>query len=262
MESNIALIRVASGFEKLMVGGKGNVVLKDSNVAQISAALYYQANVIAKLTNNKRFKEVFKKTIYSQIMEDFNNYIDAKARTSPKSLHHVYEWKKTGNKNARLFSLTMIDGQGISFKIGYEFKDSKSFVPTSRGRRKHVFKNKASIMEAGQPLTISPRTSQRLVFESNGETVFMPIGRSVTIKSPGGKKSTNQFDLAYSQFFRGNLVNESIKKSGFQRIFSQASSKALRIPGNISKVKYSFSPNVIKNQADAAATTAFGGVML
>lgn len=262
MESNIALVRVASGFERLMVGSKGTGMLKDSTVAQISAALYYQAHVLNKLTNNKQFKEAFKKTIFDQIMKDFGNYIDAKARTNPKSLHHVYEWKKVGNPSSRLFALTMIDGSGISFKIGYEFKESKSFVPTQKGRRKHVFKNKASVMEAGQPLVISPRNAQRLVFEVDGETVFLPIGRSVTIKSPGGRKSTNQFDLAYSQFFRGNLVNESVKRSGFQRIFSQASAKALRIPGNISKVKYSFSPNVVRNQADAAALSAFGGVIL
>lgn len=262
MESNIALVRVASGFERLMVGGKGSGILKDSTVAQISAALYYQAHVIAQLSNNKQFKEIFKKTIFEQIMKDFGNYIDAKARTNSKALHHVYEWKKVGSPSARLFSLTRIDGPGLSFKIGYEFNESKSFVPTQRGRRKHVFKNKASIMEAGKPLIIFPRNAQRLVFEADGETVFLPIGRSVTVKSPGGKKSTNQFDLAYSQFFRGNLVNESVKRSGFQRIFAQASAKALKIPTSITKVKYSFSPNVVRNQADAAAAAAFGGVML
>lgn len=262
LESNTALIRVASGLEKLMVGSKGTAIIKDSTVAQISAALYYQANVVSKLSQNKKFKEVFQKTIYNQIQEDFGNYIDAKARTNPKSLHHVYEWKKTGNKAARLFQLVMIDGQGISFKITYQFNESKSFVPSSKGKRKHVFRNKASIMEAGLPLVVSPRASQRLVFEMNGETVFMPIGRSVTIKRPGGAKASNQFNLAYSQFFKGNLVNESVKKSGFQKIFATASAKALKIPVSISKVKYSFSPNVVRNEADTAAMNAFGGVML
>lgn len=245
-----------------MVGNKGNVMLKDSTVAQISAALYYQANVVAKLDNNAQFKKVFKDTIYKQIAEDFGNYIDAKARMNPKSLHHVYEWKKVGVKTARLFNLKVIDGSGISFKIMYEFKDSKSFVPGPRGRRKHVFKNKAAIMEAGNPLTISPRNAQRLVFEADGQVVFMPIGKSVTVRRPGGAKATNQFNLAYSQFFKGNLVNESIRKSGFQRIFASASAKALRIPANIKTVKYSFSPNVVRNEADAAVAAAFGGVML
>ena len=245
-----------------MVETKGNKIIRDSNVAQISAALYYQANVIAKLTTNKAFKETFRNTIYTQINKDFGLYIDAKARTNPKSLHHVYEWKKVGNKNARLFELNKVEGTGLSFKIVSSFKNSKSFVPTQRGRRKHVFVNKASIMEAGTPLIISPRNAQRLVFEMNGETVFMPIGKSVTVKRPGGAKATNQYGLAYSQYFKGNLVNESIKKSGFQKIFNSASAKALRIPANIRKVSYSFSPNVVRSEADSAATKAFGGVIL
>ena len=262
MESNVALLRAASGLERLMLGGSKNGAIQDSNVAQISAALYYQANVLSKLTSNKQFKETFQKTIYNQIMEDFGNYIDAKARMNPKSLHHVYEWEKTGQKEFRLFNLTMIDGQGISFKIKYQLNESKTFVPSSKGKRKHLFANKASIMEAGMPLVISPRHSERLVFEMNGITVFMPKEASVTVRRPGGSKAKNQFYLAYAQFFKSNLVNESIKKSGFQRIFNVASSKALKIPSSIKKVQYSFSPNTVRSEADLAAATAFGGAMI
>jgi hypothetical protein len=90
----------------------------------------------------------------------------------------------------------------------------------------------------------------------------MPKGAAVTVKRPGGAKARNQFNLAYSQFFSGNLVNESIKRSGFQRIFNQASDKALKIPTNIRKVQYSFSPNTIRSQADSAVAQAFGGVLI
>ena len=217
MESNIALVRVASGFERLMVGSKGTGMLKDSTVAQISAALYYQAHVINKLTNNKQFKEAFKKTIFDQIMKDFGNYIDAKARTNPKSLHHVYEWKKVGNPSSRLFALTMIDGSGISFKIGYEFKESKSFVPTQKGRRKHVFKNKASVMEAGQPLVISPRNAQRLVFEVDGETVFTK--NEVIVDNPGGNVE-GQFAKAFDTFFSRYLSQSFLRISGLYDYFN------------------------------------------
>ena len=262
MASEIALVRAAAGLEKLMVGGGKNMPIQDSTVAQISAALYYQANVLAKLHSNKQFKELFTSTLFKQINTDFGNYIDAKARSNPKSLHHVYEWKKVGNEGARLFQLNMIPSQGISFKIQYQFNMSKTAVPTKRGRRKHVFANKASIMEAGMPLVIRPRYAERLVFEFNGITYYMPKGRSVTVSRPGGSKATNQFKLAYGRYFSGNLVNESIKKSGFQRIFGQATAKALKIPSDIKKVKYSFSPNTVKNQADAAVAAAYGGVML
>ena len=262
MESNVALLQAASGLEKTMTGTSGNRIIKDSSVAQISAALYYQANVLANLVDNQAFKEKFKSIISNQIMKDFGLYIDAKARSNPKSLHHVYEWKKVGNASARLFSLYTIDTPGISFKLSYEFKPSKSFVPSSKSKRKHVFINKASVMEAGNPLVIRPRYAQRLVFEMNGITIFMPKGQPVTVKTPGGKASRNQFTLAYARFFNGGLVSESIKKSGFQKIFNTVSAKALRIPASIRKVKYSFSPNVVRNEADAAVATMWGGAII
>ncbi len=65
--------------------------LKDSTVAQISAFVYYEAAVISKLTTNKQFQNAFTKVMFDQINLDFGNYIDALARSRPKSLHHVYE---------------------------------------------------------------------------------------------------------------------------------------------------------------------------
>jgi len=262
LESNVALLRAASGLERTMMGSPRGGILKDSMVAQISAALYYEANVLSKLVDNQGFKNTFKKVISDQIKKDFGLYIDAKARSNPKSLHHVYEWKKVGNPGARLFDINVIDTPGISFKLTYSFKPSKSFVPNSSSKRKHVFVNKASIIESGMPLTIRPRHADRLVFESDGVTIFMPKGKAVFVKSPGGKAARNQFGLAYSRFFSGNLVNESIKRSGFQRIFNAASAKALKIPASIRKVKYSFTPNIVRSEADAAVAAAWGGAII
>lgn len=238
-----------------------NGPLKDSTVAQISAFVYYEAAVISKLTTNKQFQSAFTRIMFDQINLDFGNYIDALARSKPKSLHHVYEWKKAGNKTARLFKLNKISDNSLSFRINYEFIPSTSMVPSANGRRRHVFANKASIMEAGKPLVIRPKSADRLVFEVDGEMVFMPKGVPVTVKRPGGSAATNQFNLAHSRFFSGRLVNESIKRSGFQKIFNSSMTKALRVPNNIKKVQYSFSANAIRSQADAALATAFGGVM-
>lgn len=262
MASNVMLLQAASGLERLMYNKNPKGIVKDSNIAQISAALYYQANVIAKLSNSKNFKNKFKKIIFNQIDKDFGEYIDAQARSKPKSFHHVYEWKKTGNKNARLFKLTSMDSEGISFKVNFEFTLSKSLVPSSNSKRRHTFAMKASTMEAGMPLKIAPRHSERLVFESNGITVFMPKGASVTVKRPGGPSVKNQFTLQYSRFFSGELVNNSIKKSGFKDLFNSESLKALKIPASIKKVQYSFSANSIKSMADSAAESAFGGSLI
>jgi hypothetical protein len=236
-------------------------VLKDSTVAQVSAFVYYEAAVISKLTTNKQFQHAFTKIIFDQIDTDFGNYIDALARSKPKSLHHVYEWKKTGNKNARLFKLNKISEDGLSFRMNYEFLPSRSLVPASSSRRRHMFIDKASIMEKGNPLVIRPKSADRLVFEVDGETVFMPKGAAVTVRRPGGSAATNQFYLAHSRFFSGRLVNESIKRSGFQRIFNSSMTKALRVPSNIKKVQYTFSANTIRSQADSALALSFGGAM-
>ena len=87
----------------------------------------------------------------------------------------------------------------------------------------------------------------------------MPKGASVTVKRPGGKAATNQFALTYGRFFGGQLVNASIKSSGFQRIFNTRLAKALNVPVNIRKVQYSFSAGKIRLQADAAIRSSFGG---
>ena len=235
--------------------------MKSSMVAQISAAIYYQANVFDKLMTSKELHKNFKTIVYRQIQKDFGEYIDAQGRTKKKSFHHVYEWNRVGQKEARLFKLNATDVDGFSFKIGYEFMTSKTAVPNSNNKRRHVFRNKAAMMELGMPLKIAPRHSERLVFEYNGETVFMPKGASVTVRRPGGAAVRNQFDLAYSRFFRSNLVNLSIKRSGFQKIFNNSVVKAMRLPTSIKKISYTFSPNIVRSQADAAVRAAVGMVI-
>jgi len=260
LDNSALLVQASSGLERMMFANQ-NGPLKDSTVAQISAYVYYEASVISKLTTNKQFQNAFTKIMFDQINLDFGNYIDALARSKPKSLHHVYEWKKAGNKTARLFKLNKISDQGLSFRVNYELLPSKSMVPGNKGKRRHVFVNKAMIMEEGNPLVIRPKNSERLVFEVDGETVFMPKGKPVNIKRPGGSAARNQFTLAHSRFFSGRLVNESIKRSGFQKIFNSSMTKALKVPSDIKKVQYSFSANTIRSQADAALASAFGGVM-
>lgn len=260
MDNSNLLIQASSGLERLMGGSKSGV-LRDSTVAQVSAFIYYQSAVIAKLTTNKQFKNAFTTVMFEQIDKDFGEYIDSLARAKPKSLHHVYEWNKSGNKNARLFKLNRLEEEGLSFKVNYEFLPSRSMVPSKNAKRSHTFINKASVMEKGLPLTIRPKNAQRLVFEYNGDTVFMPAGAAVTVKRPGGAAARNQFSLAHSRFFSGQLVNSSIKRSGFQKLFNSSLTKALRVPANIKKVQYTFSANTVRSQADASLVASFGGAM-
>lgn len=260
MASEVMALQAASGLVKLMAGQPVSGAIKDSTVAQISAAIFYKTNVLAKLTSNPAFQKSFNNTIFNQIDKDFGDYIDSKATVSPKSLHHVYEWDQTGIKEARLFKLNRISDIGLGFTVNYELMDSKSFVPAKGSRNRHVFIKKAEVMEQGKTVIITPRSSERLVFELDGETIFMPKGQSVTVTKPGGVATKNSFISAYKHFFTGNLVNMSIKKSGFQRLFNSAMTRALDTPVSIKKVQYRFSPNSVASQAEAALLAAFSGV--
>lgn len=260
MASEAMALQAASGLVKLMSGQQVSGAIKDSTVAQISAAIFYKTNVLAKLTSNKSFQNAFQNILFKQIDQDFGQYIDSKARISPKSLHHVYEWGKAGEKSARLFKLNKISQPGLMFQVNYELLDSKSFVPSEKSKRSHVFIKKASIMEEGKTVVITPRFSERLVFNIDDSTIFMPKGQSVTVSKPGGAATKNSFLTSYKYFFTSQLINLSIKKSGFQRLFNSSMSRALGVPSQIKTVKYSFSPNTIASEADAALLAAFAGV--
>ena len=253
-------LQAASGLVNLMAGQPVSGAIKDSTVAQISAAIFYKTNVVAKLASNIAFQNAFRKVIFEQVQEDFGNYIDSKARTSPRSLHHVYEWDKIGEKESRLFKLKKLPSDGLSLKLNYELLDSKSFVPSVNSNHRHIFIKKASIMEEGKSVIISPRNAERLVFETNGYMVYMPKGQSVTVSKPGGVAVKNSFISQYKHFFTGQMVNLSIKKSGFQKLFNSSITKALSVPVSIKTVKYKYSPNSIASEAEAALLASFSGV--
>jgi hypothetical protein len=259
LDYSIPLVQASSGLRSLMTQSKGKV-LEESLVAQVSAYVYYNAQVISKLSANAAFKNKFREVIFNQIDKDFGEFIDSQARVKPRSLHHVYEWRQVGDSSARLFKLNKFNEDGLGFSVSYEFMPSKTFA-SAEGNRRHVFVNKASVMEAGMPLKIAPRHSKRLVFETNGYTVFMPEGASVTVKRPGGVGVKNSFMMTYSRFFKSNLVNISIRNSGFQQLFNNSMTRALKLPAEIKTVKYSFNPNTISIQADAALSAAFGGAL-
>lgn len=252
MESNAALLRATSGLERLIVSSKTGPVIKDSTVAQVAAAIYYQSNVLAHLQKSKRLSKIFSSMVLEQIDKDFGDYVDAQARVKRKSFHHVYEWGSAGSSSARLFKLNKTETGDMSFKVAYEFLPSKSFVPANNSDRRHVFVNKAKIMEEGRPLKISPRYSERLVFEIDGDAIFLSPGQSVVISKPGGASAKDSFKTVYKLFFSGNLVSESIKRSGFHRVLPQEIKKFLKLPESVKRVSYSFSPALLANQARMA----------
>ena len=134
-------------------------------------------------------------------------YIDSNARVNPAELQHVYEWYQNGNPNARLFDISYrVSGGGISF-MG-TMSQSKSIKSGSNT----PFYNKASIMENGVPVTITPKKSDVLVFESDGKTVF--TRNPINVESPGGPEAEFGFENNFKQFFSAYLSQSLLSVSG------------------------------------------------
>lgn len=141
------------------------------------------------------------------VKEALNKYIDAKARMSPESLHHVYEWDQIGFSNARLFEINVIPMQTI-IKFNIKFLPSSSISPTSN----IPFKNKAQVMENGLDITIEPKNSEMLVFEDGGETVFTK--KEIMVSNPGGNQVEGSFEKVINDFFTNYLTVGLLKSSG------------------------------------------------
>lgn len=129
--------------------------------------------------------------IGEQLSTVIGQYIDSIASANPQALHHVYEWGQTGVSSSRLFELSYsVSGKGLS--IGSTFTQSRS-VQEGSGT---PFYNKASVMENGIPVTISPKNKSTLAFQVDGETVFTK--KDVVVSRPGGSQVAGSFESTFN----------------------------------------------------------------
>ena len=146
----------------------------------------------------------FNQQLAEVIKEAFYKYLDSTARLDPDSLHHVYEWGQTGVDSARLFRIEAFTGRQ-SIRFVTEFMQSTSTSPSAN----EPFVDKASVMEAGTTVTITPRGEGPLVFEGDdGEMVF--TNEEVNITNPGGNVA-GQFAAAARDFFTNYLDKGMLK---------------------------------------------------
>ena len=178
-------------------------------------------------------KTIFLKNLGLGTIQALSAYVDVSAKGNPRALHHVYEWYQTGSPNARLFDLDYtVSNLGLS--INSTFKQSR----TLREDSNEPFYNKASIMERGVPVTITPKKSSVLVFEEGGETIFTK--NPITVRSPGGdevrgsfEKTVDEFILRYfkQSFLRASGIYDYIKKPTLYKKNIKAGSKLGRSKG-------------------------------
>ena len=158
---------------------------------KIVATAKYHTETLTELHTNPQNKSQIIKNGLNLVGQYFGFYMDNLARRDSASFHHVYENDKVGSANARLFYYTIV-ANSSNPSIQYTFKDAT--VPERSGQ---VFKKRAFVMEAGNPVTIKPRNGKFLVFDVDGEKVF---AKKSYVPNPGGNAVSGAFARTFNSY--------------------------------------------------------------
>ena len=158
---------------------------------KIIATAKYHTETLSELHNNPQNKSQIIKNGLNIVGQYFGFYMDNLARRDNASFHHIYENDKVGSPNARLFYYTITATSGNP-SIQYTFRDAT--VPENSGQ---VFRKRAFIMEAGNPITIRPRNGKVLVFDLDGEKIFT---KKSYVPNPGGTEVSGAFARTFNTY--------------------------------------------------------------
>jgi hypothetical protein len=177
---------------------------------------------------------------HARLSDFFDLWLDNKATNSPHEFMHVYEWPQhfrayeetVGNSAYRLWA-HKFTGKSSDASAGFIFLPSTRPTPVDPILLKpgpggrvvkhgvHVFHFKATVMEYGLPVDITPKLAQYLAYvisaskgggtdgdplrrpnmpEEQGGDVMLSKG-PVHIDSAGGGKTTHKFTTAFKEFY-------------------------------------------------------------
>lgn len=182
------------------------------------------------LVETQKQRAKLNKELGEYVVNLLGKYIDSLAKASPESLHHVYEWGQVGQESGRLFEFDMT-ASATSVEIFGVFLESSSVAPTGT----EPFVDKARIMESGISVTIAPKNAEALVFEDDGETVF--VSTSVTVDHPGGEAVVGSFSAAIESFFNTYvtkqvlmpLLNKMASATDYKKYFGAGAKSGRRV---------------------------------
>lgn len=185
---------------------------------QMDNLMEYSVGFVEGMVNGKK---TFLENLAPNVAELASEFIDVNAKIDKPRLHHMYEWMKTGSPESRLFDIRYSTNQnGIKF-----FPEYRQSVTIANGMTQ-PFRNKAEIMELGQPVTIEPKEAQALRFEIDGEVIYTK--GIVTVENPGGN-TQGQFQDVFNLFFNKYFTQAFLKTSGLYEYFKNPKSYKINL---------------------------------
>lgn len=222
----------------------------------------------ADVANTDRYIAKLIKSAHDTVSDEFDSAFVASAMAS-SVFSHMFEWGTAGinngrttrrmspnNKESHLWEHDLI-GSGKNQSITYRFLPSKVPVPQptttktgisqkylSRLNGKHIFWNKAAIMEAGTPVHIAPKNAGKLFIPLmgwNGPNLrpqdkargFIMTSKGVTV-TPGGEH-IGAFNAYWERFWQGqgNKDMQEHMEAAFTKHLDTVRKKAESVRGKL-----------------------------
>jgi hypothetical protein len=217
--------------------------INKQNLADLYKEITLKTMGIKELTSPSVLNEVGK-AAFVILGERFMLAVDRYAVANPKSMHHIYEWNKIGNPQSRLFILERSKVMSGTILVNSTFLPSKSYVPLSSGNlskrsfilSRHVFKNKAVVMEEGKAVRF--KAQKTLAFFANNDEVFVAPGTIINIMNPGGIGVKHSFSKFLTEWYTKN-AHSIIDSSGlYSRIVNEAAVALNKKNAGVAEVKF------------------------
>jgi len=219
MRLNTSPITRINGKTQLLSFNTGGLVNKIRNVVA------FDAEMVNQLTQGNLRRRILRSGARGAT-EYYFKMLDAKARSDHKSFHHIYEWDKTGDPNARLFEYSLSDTDPVT--INFNLLQS-----TEPNRDGYMFYNKAFVMEIGEPVTIYPKNVQKLKYQYKGNTVF--TSKPSFVPNPGGDYVAGSFENETSNFMQYHFTKSLTTLGFFDKITKGMERKSRVIVPRVTK---------------------------
>lgn len=215
-----------------------SVKITSDSQRRLYAEIQNKINGSKELTSLKTRSEILDATFALSSVE-FVKTTNLRARSFSSSFHHVYEWGQVGRESGRLFRVFHTK-RSSSSSVYYKFNNSRKVVPVSQSlktpgptgkyvKRSKIFKNKAEVMESGKPVSFT--TAKTIVFpSSDGSLRFVPPGRNILIKSPGGEETTGAFSKHFISWWM-TKPQEILQKNGVYLNLQNSVARSLNVTG-------------------------------